>query len=109
MTKQEKENMNKEIEREWIKAFTEYNTEDPINTRKRLRSCTAYVYETHNYYFLRSYDTIVAFIDKETDICYDVLRLVYCFTATSAQHIAKFKHDYGTGTYGCQRELRYEN
>ncbi|MBO7731184.1 MAG: hypothetical protein J6S67_01475 [Methanobrevibacter sp.] len=60
----------------------------------RLRSCTAWVYESENYYFLRSYNTIVAFIHKETKTCYDVLRYVYGYTATSAQHIAKFWHDY---------------
>lgn len=108
MTKQEKEKMNKEIEREWEKASSEYNTEYPINTNHRLRSCTAWVYETSNYYFLTSYGTIVAFIDKETDTCYDVLRLVYGFTSTSAQHIAKFRSDYGKGKCGCVYEYRYE-
>ena len=61
---------------------------------KRLRTLSAYVLETDNYYSLRSYCTIVAVIDKNTSLCYDALRHVCGFTKTSAQHIAKFKHDY---------------
>lgn len=61
---------------------------------KRLRSCSAYVYENSKYYYLVSYQTCVAFIDKENDTLYDVLRYVYFYTATSAQHISKFGHDY---------------
>lgn len=74
---------------------------------KRLRSCTARVYETNDYYFLESYDTIVAFIDKSTDTLYDVLRYVYGYTSTSAQHISKFDHDYGTAKWGCAKRLTY--
>ena len=64
---------------------------------RRLRSCSATTIETENYIFLRSYATIVAVIDKRTGILYDVLRNVYGYTATSAQHIAKFAHDEGAG------------
>lgn len=71
----------------------------------RLRSCNADVFETASYYVLRSYSTVVAVIHKPTDILCDVLRMVYGYTSTSAQHIAKFSHDYGFGKYGC--ETRY--
>lgn len=64
----------------------------------RLRSCNAWVIETKNYYFLESYSTVVAFIDRRDNVLYDVLRLVYGYTATSAQHIAKFAYDY-SGIY----------
>lgn len=60
----------------------------------RLRSCNAWVIETQNYYFLQSYNTIVAFIDKKDNVLYDVLRMVYGFTHTSSQHICKFVNDY---------------
>ena len=63
----------------------------------QLNHCQAYVYDTGMYYILRSYHTIVAAIDKETDICYYWLRLVYGYTATSAQHIRKFSTQYGNG------------
>lgn len=60
----------------------------------RLRSCNAEVFETYGYTFLKSYDTVVACIGHDDNICYDFLRLVYGYTATSAQHITKFMNDY---------------
>ena len=68
---------------------------------KRLRYCSAEVAETENYYVLRSYNTLIGFINKREDKCFDVLRKVYGYTATSAQHISKFDKDYGKGTWGC--------
>lgn len=60
----------------------------------RLRTCSAIVYQTKGYTFLKSYDTIVAAIGDCDCTCYDFLRMVYGYTATSAQHIAKFRKDY---------------
>lgn len=60
----------------------------------RLRSCNAEILASDKYYLLRSYNTIVAAIDAD-GYCYDFLRLVYGYTATSAQHISKFYHDLG--------------
>ena len=62
----------------------------------RLRTCTAWVFETENFLLLKSYDTIIAAIDKRTSFCVDVLRDVYGYTSTSAQHIAKFFSDYAS-------------
>ena len=76
---------------------------------KRLRTMSAYVFETENYYFLRSYDTIIAFIVKETDECIDVLRLVYEYTATSAKHVSAFAHDYGRDKWGCKARLTWRD
>lgn len=103
MTKIEKLENNTIVEKAWEVACKEVDHKQG----KRLRSCTAWVYETEHYYFLRSYNTIIAFIDKDTDTCYDVLRLVFGYTSTSAQHIAKFRHDYGAGKWGCEHELRW--
>ena len=61
---------------------------------KRLRTTKSFVYETASYYVLRSYNSFVAFIRKSDGTCFDILRAVYGYTATSAQHIAKFRHDY---------------
>lgn len=61
---------------------------------KRLRTCEAWVYETDHFYLLKSYNTFVACIDKMNNTLYDALRYVYGYTATSAQHIAKFVNDY---------------
>lgn len=60
----------------------------------KLRTCKAEVYETYGYTYLKSYNTIVAAIGHDDNICYDFLRMVYGYTATSAQHISKFMHDY---------------
>ena len=43
------------------------------------------------YIFLVSYSTMVAYIDLG-GVLVDILRLVYGYTATSAKHIAKFRH-----------------
>ena len=66
---------------------------------KRLRSSSAWVYETSHFYILRSYGTFVAVLDKKLGVLYDVLRTVYGYTATSAQHIAKFNSDYSSAKW----------
>ena len=76
---------------------------------KRLRTCKAVVVETENYYILQSYRTTVAVIDKRTDTLYDVLRYVYGYTATSAQHISKFEKDYCRGKWNCEMRLTYRS
>ena len=72
---------------------------------ERLRSCSAEVLETPNFFILRSYNTIVAVIDKDTGNTWDVLRMVYGYTVTSAQHIAKFSKDYGNGKRYTWRDI----
>ena len=107
MKKHEQELINNEC----LNAINRFNESraslvDAIYT-ERLRSCNAVVIAYEDYFVLKSYNTIVAFIDRTTDTLYDVLRYVYGYTSTSAQHIAKFRHDYGRGKWGCLRELRY--
>lgn len=70
---------------------------------RRLRTCSAKVYITSNYYILQSYNTIIAVIDKNTDTLFDFLRIVYGYTNTSAKHIAKFSHDYSSGSWYCSK------
>lgn len=62
----------------------------PVGCMVKFRSCNASTYEFKQYTVLYSYGTLVAIYDAHTNILYDVLRLVYGYTATSAQHIAKF-------------------
>lgn len=71
-----------------------------------LRSCKADVLESDNYLFLKSYNTIVAIIDKKTGDFYDVLRKVYGYTSTSAQHIWKFRKDYSHYITGASYQWR---
>ena len=80
---------------------------------KRLRSCNARVAQVVDveqgkvYWVLVSYRTIVAVIDTATDSLLDFLRWSYGYTATSAQHIAKFSHDYGAGKWGCEHRFTW--
>ena len=62
---------------------------------ERLYQCSAVTFQINNLIFLKSYNTIIACIDINTDTCYDWLRLVYGYTNTSAQHIRKFMKKYG--------------
>lgn len=97
---------NKEV----LEAVDRFNDElkcCSISKGKRLRTCQAYVYETPSFYVLRSYNTVVAIIEKKTDTCYDFLGTVYGYTSTSAQHISKFDKDYGRGVWGCKERVTY--
>lgn len=109
MTKAQKEYQNRtnaQIDTA-IEAINAELAQAGFLTGHRLRSCSATVYSTGNYYVLRSYNTIIAAIDKRTDTCFDFLRKVYGYTATSAQHISKFDHDYGTGAWGCRERMTW--
>lgn len=64
----------------------------------QLRKCNANVFENNRFYYLMSYGTVVAIIYKNHNVCIDFLRLVYGYTATSAQHISKFCKDYNVTT-----------
>lgn len=101
MTKMKQFEINDICAKEYEKAMNEYCDIESEISCKKLRNCQATVFETENYYLLKSYRTIVAFINKNTDYLYDVLRGVYGYTATSAQHISKFEKDYCKGTWNC--------
>lgn len=91
----------------WKDAMMELNRTDILDARKRLNRCQAWVYKTKNYYILRSYSTFIACISIKHDTCFDMLRLEYGYTATSAQHVAKFCYEYGQGKYGCTQKLTW--
>lgn len=95
---QKKINNYVKMEYEGIKAET-FKSE-----KRKFRHCQASVYETENYFVLCSYDTDVAAVVKGTAIGVDFLRYVYGYTATSAQHIAKFFNDYGAKYHYMYRE-----
>ena len=97
MKKDQQVAMNDYVLKNYSKMMDEF-TKNYWYNAERLRSCQACVYETGNYFVLKSYETIVAFIDKNTRQKFDVLRYVYGYTSTSAQHISKFFHDYGDRT-----------
>lgn len=95
MNKELQININRWCDDNYQKAIHEAVESNCYNKRKRLRTCQAWVYETDNYYLLRSFETIVAVIRKDNKQGYDVLRGVYGYTARSAGQIAKFFSDYG--------------
>lgn len=115
MTKYEQKCVNLNIDGAYEKfkiALCSHDT--TLTNSKQLRSCSATVFDIADnatgeilYHGLRSYNTIVAFIDVQTDTLYDVLRLVYGYTSTSAQHISKFAQDFGRSKWGCANVLRY--
>ena len=80
---------------------------NPIKYVRRLRYCKAWVYENSMWYVLKSYNTIVAMIDKNSDVLYDFSRYVYGYTATTSQHIRKFERDYCQQYFGCKRVVTY--
>lgn len=94
MKKQEQLSINSKIELA-IDKFEDVfcNTpDDKMPPKIRLNHCQAWTQDFEGYTVLWSYHTAVALYDKSTDTLYDVLRAVYGYTATSAQHISKFRH-----------------
>lgn len=75
---------------------TPYSRTVASQTLDRLNTCQAWTYEDGHFVVLISYNTEVACIDRRTRICYDYLRKVYGYTATSAQHISKFMKKFGS-------------
>ena len=107
MNKTEQANINSSVEAIFDNAVKEVYKVISNTNPVRLRSCSAVVFETEHYYVLRSYNTFVACIRKDTDTLYDALRFVYGYTNTSAQHISKFNHDYCNGYWGCEHVLTW--
>lgn len=95
MTKRELQRLENQFVEE---AFEKTKKVSPIASKviyeaERLDYCQAWTYHTRGYYFLVSYNTLVAFIDDSGNM-FDVLRLVYGYTATSAKHISKFRNKF---------------
>lgn len=108
-----KSEMQKEINAKVIEMLESFNHgHHDIAPAKQLRSFSAIVHtcvleETGEVvYVLQSYNTIIALISG--NVMYDFLRYVYGYTATSAQHIVKFRSDYMLDyPFECRKEYRY--
>lgn len=85
--------VNQECECEWESVVNEYeaNSNPPVT---QLRKSKVRVVELPTYFVLLSYSTVVAAINIHTGVLYDMLRKVHGYTATNAQHIAKFADVY---------------
>lgn len=107
MKKEKQKAENLIVEGAWI-SFVD-DVKKPVNLEfappMRLRKCNAYVSGIGKWLALTSYSTIVAILDSESRVLYDVLRWRYGYTATSAQHIAKFAHDYDVKEKYTWREI----
>lgn len=93
MKKSEQMQINQKVEEmqdECFKELSYYNS--PFSNQ--LDYCQAWIKETKNFIVLKSYNTVIACINKSDNTLYDFLRLVYGYTATSAKHISKFRHMY---------------
>lgn len=95
---------------DFLESYRNTNMGCTYEPSRPLRSCSArvnYLTDTETgevlYAVLTSYNTVVAILDYATNTLYDFLRYAYGYTATSAQHITKFAHDYGNSP----RILRY--
>lgn len=111
MTKRELQKLeNQLVENAWNKAQKVWaNASKELDEVERLDYCQAWTYQTRGYTFLVSFKTLVAFIDDNGNM-YDVLRLVYGYTVTSAKHISKFRNKfYNISEYTWREEWSYRS
>lgn len=74
----------------------------------KLYSCNAEILECDGILVLVSYGTTIAvYMDKWS--LYDCLRVVYGYTATSSQHISKFKKWLSENNYPVEYAVRFTN
>ena len=106
MTKKEiQKQENMLVENAWkIAKPVWFSQSIEIDETERLDYCQARWYKTGGYIFLVSYYTCVAFIDENGNM-YDILRLYYGYTATSAKHIAKFRNKFSHVSEHTWREV----
>lgn len=74
-----------------INEHADQMNESAYNQVKQLYNCKAWLYESKNCIWLKSYNTFIAVYDIDKNILVDCLRTEFGYTATSAQHIAKFR------------------
>ena len=76
--------------------------------RCRLYSCNAEIWECMGTLVLVSYGTPIAVYTDDGSL-YDCLRVVYGYTATSSQHISKFKKWLAENNYPVIYAVRFKN
>ena len=74
----------------------------------RLYTCNAEILECMGVLVLVSYGTPIAVYMKDGSL-YDCLRVVYGYTATSSQHISKFKKWLDENNYPVNYAVRFTN
>ena len=74
----------------------------------KLYSCNAEIWGYMGILVLVSYGTPIAVYTRDGSL-YDCLRVVYGYTATSSQHISKFKKWLAENNYPVQHFVRFTN
>lgn len=77
--------------------------------RCKLYTCKAEVWEYDGLLVLVSYSTPVAMYLPDNATIYDCLRPIFGYTATSAQHIAKFSKWLAEDNYNVKYSVRFKN
>lgn len=75
----------------------------------KLYSCNAEIWECTGILVLVSYGAPIAVFAPDDESLYDCLRVVYGYTATSSQHISKFKKWLSENNYNVQYAVRFTN
>lgn len=75
--------------------------------RSSLYSCNAEIWEYNGFLALVSYGTPIAVYTPDNATLYDCLRIVYGYTATSAQHISKFSKWLAMNKYQLDSFVRF--
>ena len=73
----------------------------------KLYSCSAEIWEYKGMFALVSYGAPIAVCTLYDRTLYDCLRVVYGYTATSAQHISKFKKWLSENNYPVKYAVRF--
>ena len=77
--------------------------------RCKLYYCSAEIREFNGILALVSYGTPIAVFTPSGGSLYDCLRVVYGYTATSSQHIAKFRKWLAENNYTVKYAVRFTN
>ena len=77
--------------------------------RCKLYSCNAEIRGCMGMLVLVSYGTPIALFTADDGTLYDCLRVVYGYTATSSQHIAKFRKWLAENNYTVKYAVRFTN
>ena len=83
-----------------------------FNNCERIRTlyyCNAEIWEYKGFLALVSYKTPIAVYTPDNATLYDCLRIVYGYTATSAQHISKFSKWLAMNNYPLNSFVRFRD
>ena len=86
-----------------------YEVFNNCEKRRSLYSCNAEIWEYNGFLALVSYGAPIAVYAPDNATLYDCLRIVYGYTATSAQHISKFSKWLAMNNYTLNSFVRFRD